>query len=109
MNSFGRCNDQPNPDCLVCSNDSQTIILCSVKDFNKFTLGDLKEKVLLGFEDCELSPASLMIEFDQKIIYEHDQQMVDDNDPDDEDEIKMNQKRLLKTLADLKFKNQSFL
>lgn len=72
MNSFGRSNDQPNPDCLVCSDDSKTIVLCSVKDFSSFTLGDLKDKVLLGFEDCNLSTASLMIEFDQKIIYEYD-------------------------------------
>lgn len=35
--------------------------------------------------------------------------MVEENDPDDQDEIKMNQRRLQKTLAEIKIKNQSFL
>ena len=71
MNSYGRVNDSPNPECLVCADDSQSIVVLTLKDFSSFTLGDLTSKVLLG-EIVGLSPTNLMIEFDSKIIYEYD-------------------------------------
>ena len=42
-----------------------------------------------------------MIELNSKIVYEFDKAMVEENDPDDEDEIALNKKRLLKTLSQL--------
>jgi hypothetical protein len=72
MNSYTRSNDKPNPDCQVCSDDSQTIILCNIKDFGEFTLKDLTEKVLLGSPCTDLDSSMLAIEFNSKIIYEYD-------------------------------------
>ena len=80
-----------------------------MKDLSTFTLGDLKDKVLFGSDNLKLSLKNLMIEFDSKIIYEYDQEMVDENDPDDQAEIALNKKRLLKTLADAKLQHQSTL
>ena len=45
------------------------------------------------------------MEFDSKIIYEYDQEMVEENDPDDHDEIALNKKRLLKSLSDAKLQH----
>ena len=109
MNSYGRANDKPNPDCQVCADDSQTIVLCTVKDFSSFTLGDLKQKVLFGNEVLALSDQTLMIELNSKIIYEFDKTMVEENDPDDEDEIALNKKRLLKTLSQLQLTEKSVM
>jgi len=107
MNSYGRTNDQPNPDCLVCSDDSKAIVLCIVKDFSAATLEDLKQTVLL--DHLKLSPSSFVIEFESRIIYEYDQEMIDDADPDDKAEIEVNVKRLQRSLADHKLQHQAVL
>jgi len=54
-----------------------------------------------------LSGKTVSITQESKILYEYDQDMIDDNDPDDAAEIKMNAGRLDKTLTDLKVVHQS--
>lgn len=56
-----------------------------------------------------MNQSSLTIEFGSKIIYEYDQQMVEENDPDDKAEIELNQKRLLKTISEAHIQNQAFV
>lgn len=105
LNSFSRANDTPNPDCQVC-NDAQSIYLVEVKDLKTFTLGDFKS-ILLG--KCGLNGKSLIIEFKNNMIYEHDQEMVDGADSDDLAEIKMNENRLSKTMDALGIQHQSYM
>ena len=94
--SYSRATDSPNPECQVCSDDSQTILLLKVKDYSTFDLSQLQE-LLMSEKSLSLSPTSQMVSFDSKIIYEYDHEMVTDNDPDDRAEISLNQKRLLKS------------
>lgn len=108
MNSFKRVCDKPNPDCLVCSDDSQSIIVCTIKEFATATLKDVKE-ALLGFTDAGLTGQTMVFEFNHNIIYEYDQEMINAKDEDDLAEIRMNEKRLLKTLTDLKIKSQQMV
>lgn len=56
-----------------------------------------------------MSGKTVSITKDSKIIYEYDQDMVDENDPDDAAEIKMNEKRLAKSLSELNIGHQSVL
>ena len=87
----------------MCADDSLSIILLTVKDFNTFTLKDFKEKILVN-QDIKLTGKTIMIEFEGNIIYEFDQDIVDNagDDKDDLEEIKTNERRLLKTLKDTK-------
>lgn len=87
----------------MCADDSLSIILLTVKDFNTFTLKDFKEKILVN-QDIKLTGKTIMIEFEGNIIYEFDQDIVDNagDDEDDLEEIKTNERRLLKTLKDTK-------
>jgi hypothetical protein len=65
----------------------------------------LKQKILIDSSEVGLSGKTLSITKDSKIIYEYDQEMVDENDPDDAVEIKMNEKRLTKSLSELNIKH----
>jgi len=69
----------------------------------------LKDKILIGSTEVGLSGKMVSITKDSKIIYEYDQEIVDDNDPDDAAEIKMNEKRLAKSLSELNIEHQSVL
>lgn len=74
LNSFARQNDVVSPDCQACD-DSQSIFLLDVKNLSEFTLQDFKTQVLVGLSPSGvgLSGKQIMIEFDNKMIYEFDQ------------------------------------
>lgn len=105
LNSFARSNDEPNPECQVCQDDSQSIILLEVKDFQQFTLGDFKTQILLANHDIAMTGQTIIVEYNSNIIYEYDQEMIDAKDEDDADEILMNQNRLKKSFNDLKIQH----
>ena len=109
LNSFARANEPANPECQVCSDDSQSILLLELKQLDKFTLGDFKKDVLLGEHEVRMAGQSLIVEYNSNIVYEYDQEMVDANDEDDADEIKMNENRLKKCFTDLKIVHQSMI
>ena len=52
---------------------------------------------------------TIIVEYNSNIIYEYDQEMIDANDEDDADEIKMNENRLKKCFTDLKIAHQSMI
>lgn len=55
LNSFARTTDMPNPDCQVCADDSQSIVLLLLKDLEQFNLGDFKKNVLLGQHEVSMT------------------------------------------------------
>ena len=75
----------------------------TVKNISTFTLKDFKEKILVN-KDIRLTGKTIIIEFEGNIIYEFDQELVDGAGDDEEDveEIKANEKRLLKTFQGIK-------
>lgn len=102
LNSFARQNDVVSPDCQACD-DSQSIFILSFKNLEEFTLGDFKTKVLLAQPPTGvgMSGKQIMIEFNNNMIYEFDEEMLEGADSDDADEIKMNENRLKKTFKTL--------
>lgn len=112
LTSFARLNDVPNPECQVCADDSLTIVLLQISDLAGFALKDLKEKVLTDKTiGLGLTGQTFMIEFEGNIIYEYDKEVVDgaDDDEDELEEIKINEKRLLKTFSEVKVLHQSII
>ena len=64
---------------------------------------------LFNQKSFNLSKDSKLISYDSKIIYEYDEEMVQDNDPEDRAEIAMNAKRLTKSFEELNLPNPAFL
>ena len=75
--------------------------MLQVKDLSSVKLENLKTEIMSKF--TELSDKTFMIQFNNSLIYEFD------NAEDDPDEIKLNEKRLLKNFSDLKICHQSTL
>lgn len=98
--SFKRTNEDPNPLCQICTDDSKHIYSLDIKNLSSFTLMELVETVFI--ESWHLS-TPLLIEFNNGILYEAS------DDLDDEDEIELYQRRLKKPLYDLKLRDLSIL
>jgi hypothetical protein len=69
-----------------------TIFTVSIQDFDKTTLSDLLDQI----EGLNVDVSNILIEFDGKIIYEKCAEMTD------EDDIAMNEKKLKRSLTNLK-------
>lgn len=78
-----------------------------IKDMAAFRLEELKQ-ILINSE-VGLSGKTVSITQESKILYEYDQEIIDENDPDDAADIKMNERRLTKTLSELNIHHQSVL
>jgi hypothetical protein len=98
LQSFKRVNDLPNPSCPICTDDSKFIFSVTVRDLSAFTLGDLITRVI--HPQWKLSNA--LIEFNNDILYE-------EGDDIDEDEQEIYDRRLKKTLSELKIRDLAIL
>jgi ubiquitin-like 1-activating enzyme E1 B len=95
-----RAGEGTNPNCKVCSDDSLTICIVSIPDFETASLEFL---LTILHEKLSLKTSNLFIEFDGKIIFER----YPDNS--DEDEVSLNEKRLQKSLQSLRLKSMCIL
>lgn len=72
LTSLSRKNEAPNPDCQVCADDSQNIVVAEIKDMTTFKLGELKHRILLDSPEFDLSGKAVSITQDSKLLYEYD-------------------------------------
>lgn len=97
VQAFNRSNDVKNPDCQVCSDDTKHIYTLDVRDAKAQTLGELvKEALLPRFGQ------QLLIEVGGNIVYEQGEDV-------DEDDQEIYNRRLSKSLFDLKIRDLSLL
>lgn len=77
LSSLSRVNEPPKPDCVTCSNDSNSIAVVSLGPFEETNLSDLVDSIL---PDClnVSKEGDLLLDFDGKIIFERCADMSDD-------------------------------
>jgi len=69
LNSLNRANEEPNPNCQVCSDDSMHLYSLTFKSLAEVTLNELVDLILL--KEIKLNKsAGFVVEFDSNIIYE---------------------------------------
>ena len=96
LERIGRYGDEPNPDCQACSDDSRFIYLLRACDLNKVTLKKLIDIIKGRVGVC----SGLTLEYNSNILYEEDDDL-------DEDDIEIYERRMKKSLFDLKIKDGS--
>lgn len=69
LNSLNRANEETNPECQVCSDDSMHLYSLTVKSLAEVTLNELVEQILL-LEIKLNKSAGFVVEFDNNIIFE---------------------------------------
>ena len=101
MQSFKRVNDDPNPSCPICTDDSKWIFSVTVRDFSTFTLGDLVDRVFHG----EWSLSQVLVEHNNDIMYEEG----DGEEDIEEDEGEIYERRKKRALAEIKVRDMAIL
>ena len=98
---MGRANENPNPDCVVCQDDSGYIATVTVKSLSETTMKDLVESILPNCLSVKRD-SDLIVDFEGKILFEKCEDMSDD-------ESAVYNRRMLKSLTELGLKPFSIL
>ena len=100
LSSLKRISELPNKTCKVCSDDSQNLATVTLKSISTTTLKDFTDTILKDGLQIDTSSISIVSE---NILYERDPDLTD------EDEQELYNKRITKTLPELKIKQYSTL
>jgi len=93
-------NEKKNPNCQICSDDSQSLATVTLQNIAETTLEVFIDEVLK--ESLKIDTNCIQVIFDD-VLFERDPYL------SDEEEITRYQKRLKKKLGDFKIKNYSNL